>query len=108
MPPCDCQHQFQDRTEQRLENVNDVIRVLTGAIGNLLTSSANAISDGQTNDDVDHEWLHRMIAQCTLGEMRGRFVEHILLQTESHAVPIDIKSNRNGAAKEIHGEVELC
>lgn len=99
--------QFQDRTKQRLENVNDVIRVLTGAIGDLRTSSADAVSDGQTNEDVDHEWLHRMIAQCTLGEMRERFVEHILLQTGSDAVPIDIKSNRNGAAKDIHGEVEL-
>ncbi len=99
--------QFQDRTKQRLENVNDVIRVLAGAIGDLRASSANAISDGHTNGDVDHEWLHRMIAQCTLGEMRERFVEHILLQTESDAVHINIKSTGNGAAKEIHGEVEL-
>jgi methyl-accepting chemotaxis protein len=98
--------QFQDRTKQRLENVNDVIRVLAGSLDDMRAHSARAIPVGHRNDDVDHAWLHRMIERCTLGEMRERFVEHILLPGESEGAS-NIKTSTNGSGADVHSEAEL-
>jgi methyl-accepting chemotaxis protein len=92
--------QFQDRTKQRLENVNDVMTVLVGALSDLRENSERAIADVRSTEDVDHEWLHRMIAQCTLGEMRGRFVEHMLLSSQKHASPTCAATTGDGYEKE--------
>lgn len=98
--------QFQDRAKQRLENVNDVMKVLVGALSDLRVNSERAIVDERTDEDVDHEWLHRMIAQCTLGEMRERFVEHILLPGECMPNP-QISRHENGNGHGDRGEIEL-
>jgi methyl-accepting chemotaxis protein len=91
--------QFQDRAKQRLENVNAALEVLAGASSELRDASAHAMAPGDSSEDADHRWLHHIIDQFTLGEMRKRFVETILLtghapdgfadQTFSVAAPDD-------------------
>jgi methyl-accepting chemotaxis protein len=98
--------QFQDRTKQRLENVNDVLKVLAGTLENMRADTANLVPSQQVGNDVDHVWLHRMIAQCTLGEMRERFVENILIPSEARAHEPDNDRTVNGARSE-GGGVEL-
>jgi len=70
--------QFQDRTKQRLENVNAAVDVLAGTLEDLSNETASHAGIDHTANDIDHSWLNRMIGQCTLGEMRKRFVERIL------------------------------
>jgi methyl-accepting chemotaxis protein len=98
--------QFQDRTKQRLQNVNDVMRVLAGAIADLRVNCEHAVADERSNEDVDHDWLHQMITQCTLGEMRERFVEKILLPGEVRP-PTHALSNGKGNGANGHDDVEL-
>jgi methyl-accepting chemotaxis protein len=98
--------QFQDRTKQRLENVNDVLKVLAGTLEDMRADTANLVPPQKIENDVDHAWLHRMIAQCTLGEMRERFVEKILMPSEARAHEPDKDRTENGARSE-DGGVEL-
>ncbi|MFZ4809091.1 MAG: methyl-accepting chemotaxis protein [Hyphomicrobiaceae bacterium] len=70
--------QFQDRTKQRLENVNTVLGVLSTAIE---TMGSEAVASGavdRVDSDVNEAWLNQVIGQCTLGEMRARFVKGIM------------------------------
>jgi methyl-accepting chemotaxis protein len=75
--------QFQDRAKQRLENVNAALEVLVGASSELRDASAHAMAPCASSEDADYQWLHHIIDQFTLGEMRKRFVETILV--EGHA-----------------------
>jgi len=70
--------QFQDRTKQRLENVNGALTVLSGVVGELRDRSAEAVGSGPSTDKVDRTWLHKVIDRFTLGEMKQRFVEKVL------------------------------
>jgi len=70
--------QFQDRTKQRLENVNGALTVLSGVIGELRDRSAEVVDSGPSIDRVDRTWLHKVIDRFTLGEMKQRFVEKVL------------------------------
>src|SRR5262245_10460252 len=70
--------QFQDRTKQRLENVNGALTVLSGVIGELRDHSVEAVGGGPSDNMVDQTWLHKVIDRFTLGEMRQRFVEKVL------------------------------
>jgi len=101
--------QFQDRTKQRLENVNDVMRVLAGALSDLRQQCERAIADELSNEDVDHAWLHQMIAQCTLGEMRERFVEQILLPADAGPSARALSNGQGNGANGHHrdDDVEL-
>jgi len=76
--------QFQDRTKQRLENVSAALDVLSGTLEELREETASEVPlDQAENNNVDHAWLNRMIGQCTLGEIRKRFVERILTKDGS-------------------------
>jgi methyl-accepting chemotaxis protein len=99
--------QFQDRTKQRLENVNNVLKVLAGVLEDMRSDSAKLVPPQELESDVDHAWLHRMIAQCTLGEMRERFVESILIPSEARAPIPDGDRKVNGGAPGESSSVEL-
>ena len=71
--------QFQDRTKQTLENVTGALQVVAGALVDLREKSIRQAGVDHAAEDVDHAWLNRIIEQCTLGEMRERFVEHLLI-----------------------------
>jgi hypothetical protein len=68
--------------------------------------TANLVPPQKIENDVDHAWLHRMIAQCTLGEMRERFVENILIPSEARLPEPDNDRMTNSARNEGDG-IEL-
>ena len=81
--------QFQGRTKQRLENITGTLTVVAEAV-NTLQSDTRALV-GQENEavEIDEDWLKHVIQSCTLGEMRERFVRHLLIEDEVDAVVED-------------------
>ncbi len=78
--------QFQDRAKQRLENVNAAFEILLGACSDLRAASQSHLPPLLAKD-ADQEWLERMIGQFTLGDVRKRFVESILLDGSGAVSP---------------------
>lgn len=76
--------QFQDRTKQRLENISDTLATLGEVIRGMQkqTESQTAISDVDVNNEG---WIKDLINNRTLGEVRERFVRHILLDEPENA-----------------------
>ncbi|MGA2126408.1 MAG: hypothetical protein ABSG76_09675, partial [Xanthobacteraceae bacterium] len=81
------------------------MQVLAGALGSLHDQSADAVV-GAHDVDVDNDWLERMIEQCTLGEMRKRFVEHTLVSPDAGGPP-GAEPTTNPGAGAPDGEIEL-
>ncbi len=81
--------QFQDRTKQRLENITGTLTVVAEAV-NTLQNDTRALV-GQVNEaaEIDEDWLKHVIQSCTLGEMRERFVRHLLIEDEVDAAVED-------------------
>jgi methyl-accepting chemotaxis protein len=97
--------QFQDRTKQRLENVNAALDVLVGALADLCVRTTKGVGIERIDDNIGHEWLNQMIGKTTLGEMRKRFVEHFLMSNKS-AQPADAAGTFE-ASGELGQDVEL-
>jgi len=69
--------QFQDLAKQRLENVNGAIAAVGKVMGELRDRTAQAAGAEAREDRADEEWVERMLAQCTLSEVRNRLATHI-------------------------------
>jgi methyl-accepting chemotaxis protein len=69
--------QFQDLAKQRLENVTGALASVAAAAGDLHAQSMQAISGAATENHRDHEWVERMLSQCTLSEVRNRLAIHM-------------------------------
>lgn len=69
--------QFQDLAKQRLGNVGGALRALAAALeeGEVRAARIGAEAD---EDALDRAWVERMIAGCTLYEVRTRLTNHIL------------------------------
>ena len=78
--------QFQDRTKQRLENINDTMTVLSAAAGELQTETKECANLPADSLGVDKQWLQRMITDMTLGEMRERFVTSMLMAESTDGI----------------------
>ena len=72
--------QFQDRTKQRLENITGTLAVLAEAVNTLQNDTRELVGQGNEAIEIDADWLQHVIQSCTLGEMRERFVRHLLLE----------------------------
>jgi methyl-accepting chemotaxis protein len=70
--------QFQDRVNQRLEQVLDTLTIIGDAVGEWQQESGGAPGDdpGQTPGDV--AWLKGLSARYKLSEMRARFVARVI------------------------------
>ena len=69
--------QFQDRTKQRLENVVDALSVIIDGLRDLSVKT-DGISPTEKDAAGQIEWLKRLAARYTLGEMRERFITRVL------------------------------
>lgn len=69
--------QFQDLAKQRLENVNGAIAAVGKVMGEMHDQTAHATGAEVAEQRADKEWVERMLAQCTLSEMRNRLARHI-------------------------------
>ncbi|WP_419728562.1 methyl-accepting chemotaxis protein [Lichenicola sp.] len=90
--------QFQDRSKQRLLHVADMLRALDG----LLDQTRIAASPSPDTDDPppDQEWMDRLIASITMGEVRERFRACLSgTPIASGTVPLDASAQK--------GELEL-
>lgn len=65
--------QFQDLAKQRLGNVGGVMRALADALEGMEDRTP-----GEAGDAPDAAWVERMIAGCTLHEIRTRLTRRIL------------------------------
>jgi methyl-accepting chemotaxis protein len=74
--------QFQDRTKQRLEHVMDALHVLGDGLVELQRETGAVRPDAVADTTSQVEWLKSLLARCTLGEVRERFVASLL---EGHA-----------------------
>jgi len=69
--------QFQDLAKQRLENVNGAIAAVGEGIAELRDKTAQATGTAASEDRSDREWVERMLAGCTLSEVRHRLAAQI-------------------------------
>lgn len=74
--------QFQDHTKQILENVIATMGVFEGAMEQLGNETRPVVAAGGGQEDTDMSWLQEVIDNCTLGEMRERYVRHLLLEDD--------------------------
>jgi len=70
--------QFQDRTKQRLEHVIDTLQVLGDALHELQDDTHRTQPDAREDTEAQVAWLKGLLARCTLGEVRQRFVAGLL------------------------------
>ena len=70
--------QFEDLAKQRLCNVNGALGALAAALEDLREQSPGGAAADAGADAAGHEWVGRMIAQCTLSETRKRLSERVL------------------------------
>jgi methyl-accepting chemotaxis protein len=94
--------QFQDRTKQRLEHVVDALHVLGDGLVELRRETGAERSDAAVDTASQVEWLKTLLARCTLGEVRERFVASLL---EGQAPSVSEESAEAGL--EQTGEAEL-
>jgi len=69
--------QFQDLAKQRLENISGAIGAVVAAGRDLHDESAHAAAHDAGGDRASDAWVERMLAQCTLSEVRNRLTIHI-------------------------------
>jgi methyl-accepting chemotaxis protein len=69
--------QFQDLAKQRLENISGAIGAVAAASRDLQDASAQAVAHAGTDERATEAWVERMLAACTLSEVRNRLTIHI-------------------------------
>jgi Methyl-accepting chemotaxis protein len=95
--------QFQDRTRQRLEHVVDTLHVIDQAIEEIKSTTATNLPE-LVGAVPDIEWVKKLLERFTLGEMRTRFVAHLLDGERPAELPEDMSGN---SAPSSGGSTEL-
>lgn len=95
--------QFQDRTKQRLEHVMDALHVLGDGLVELQRETGALRPDAAADTTSQVAWLKGLLARCTLGEVRERFVASLL---EGHA-PAPPEAETAPGHEEAGGDAEL-
>lgn len=89
--------QFQDRTKQRLENINDTLAVIQHAASDLSLHSRREVRQVSADIGADEGWLTTLIDDLTLGEMRQRFVTRVLLGGEADETGDQLSPDKPGS-----------
>ncbi|MEH3148580.1 MAG: methyl-accepting chemotaxis protein [Methylobacterium frigidaeris] len=80
--------QFQDLAKQRLQNVEQVVRALEAELLRA-EERTDAVAGRTGTEAADPAWIEAMIAQCTLGEIRGRLTQRLLGGPAAPSAPPD-------------------
>jgi len=82
--------QFQDKTQQQLDGVRMTMSVLSGAAHDLAeeTYAGSGLEPIEDDSEVMERWVDAVIKKCSLGEMRERFVQGMLLKPGSTTVEL--------------------
>jgi len=91
--------QFQDRTKQRLENINDTLGVIQHAASDLSSYTAGQTAQLSEDCGADEDWLTALIDDLTLGEMRQRFVRRVLLGGQTDATGDQLSPDDPGSGE---------
>ncbi len=77
--------QFQDKTQQQLDGVRMTMSVLRDVGDDLAfeTCADTSLPPIEDDSDVMESWVDTVIKKCSLGEMRERFVQGMLLKPGS-------------------------
>ncbi len=70
--------QFQDYTKQKLEHVNDCLRVLDAALETLEIETRQVVPP-TLQPEIPSAWIDQLLGRLTLSEVRQRFVRKLLL-----------------------------
>jgi methyl-accepting chemotaxis protein len=70
--------QFQDRTKQRLEHVVDTLQVLSEAVQEIKSNTAEAAPELALLEPADMAWVKKLLARYTMSEVRERFVAQVI------------------------------
>jgi len=83
--------QFQDKAQQQLDGVRMTMSVLSDAAHELAEETCDGTGMPPIEDDgeVMERWVDAVIKKCSLGEMRERFVQGMLLKPGSTVVEIE-------------------
>jgi hypothetical protein len=69
--------QFQDRTNQRLSLIISTLKVIAES-SNDLEGKTFDLTGNKPSDSEDTEWINPIIEKLHLGEMKERFIRHVL------------------------------
>jgi methyl-accepting chemotaxis protein len=97
--------QFQDRTSQYLAHVIEALGTLGEAGDALRQATHGAIPGTFIEGEVDHTWLERLVDKQTLGEVRKRFLRHLVGETPSLETAVAVNNHEDTAAA--GGEIDL-
>ena len=77
--------QFQDKAQQQLDGVRMTMSVLRDAADELAdeTYDGSGLPPIEDDSEVMERWVDNVIKNCSLGEMRQRFVQGMLLKPET-------------------------
>ncbi|UTW57162.1 methyl-accepting chemotaxis protein [Kordiimonas sp. SCSIO 12603] len=86
--------QFQDRAQQQLDSIKITMGVLNDITEDLAveTITENSIEDVENTSENMQGWVDTVIKKCTLGEVRQRFVQGVLLSTDGSNKIVEISS----------------
>ncbi|MCK0069697.1 methyl-accepting chemotaxis protein [Kordiimonas laminariae] len=86
--------QFQDRAQQQLDSIKITMGVLNDITEDLAveTITENSIEDVENTSENMQGWVDTVIKKCTLGEVRQRFVQGVLLSTDGSNKIVEISN----------------
>ncbi len=86
--------QFQDRAQQQLDSIKITMGVLNDITEDLAleTIAESSIEDVENTSENMQGWVDTVIKKCTLGEVRQRFVQGVLLSTDGSNKIVEISS----------------
>jgi methyl-accepting chemotaxis protein len=96
--------QFQDRTRQRLEHVVDTLHVVDQALDELKETTSAHLPEGNGEQQMDAEWVKKLLDRFTLGELRARFVAQIFEGVPVAGPEEELKA---GSVPSSSGSIEL-
>ncbi len=87
--------QFQDKAQQQLDSIKTTMTVLQDVTEGLAeeTIEAAKIPDVENDSATMEGWVDDVIKKCTLGEVRQRFVQGMLLRNDGSNTVITVSSD---------------
>lgn len=98
--------QFQDKAQQQLDGVRMTMSVLRDAADDLAdeTYEGSGLPPIEDDSEMMERWVDNVIKKCSLGEMRQRFVQGMLLKPETMTAMVNTSI---AAVDDDDGDIEL-
>lgn len=82
--------QFQDKTQQQLDGVRAAMSALQDITADLAqeTHDETGLPKSEQDSEIMEQWVDSVVKKCSLGEMRERFVQGMLLKADTVTVTV--------------------